>query len=372
MIVILFLFVSASVFYFAFLIAIGFGLKRSNKYHSNNLKTVTVIIPFRNESANIAASIQSIKSLNYPKDLLEVIYINDNSTDDSVTQIYDKTNENIKLIHNDDVKLSGFKKNAIQKAIQISKGEIIVLTDADCIARKNWINAIVNSFDENTGMVVGPVKFRASESLFSKLQQLEFAGLMLTAAGLIGINKPIICSAANLAFRKNIFSEVGGYSDNLNLTSGDDEILMQKINSRTNYKISFCWSADSLVETRGNESLSAFFQQRTRWASKSLFYQNKLLIISLFTIYIFYFLLTMHPFLFLIQPKIFFVSFITSLFIKFILELLIMLKGRNLLFDAKNLKYFVIAELLQIPYITIAAISGAFGNYKWKDRKVKR
>jgi cellulose synthase/poly-beta-1,6-N-acetylglucosamine synthase-like glycosyltransferase len=372
MMLVYYLFVFASVFYFSFLLVIFSGIKKKNNCDNDDIKSVTVIIPFRNESDNIESSVESVKQINYPNEMLEVIYVNDNSNDDTVQKVIKHLSENIKLIHSDKTNSTGFKKSAIEKAISIAKGEIIILTDADCIMKTDWVKTLIKCFGDKTGMVVGPVKFREDNSHFSKIQQLEFAGLMLTAAGLIGVKKPVICSSANLAFQKKVFEKVGGYTDNMNLTSGDDELLMQKINSETNYNISFCWSDKALVETNGNKNISNFMQQRRRWASKSLFYQNKLLIISLAVIFMFYFLLTVYPMLIILNTEIVKWIFFISLILKFILEFMIMSEGRELLFTNKNLRYFFAAELFQIPYITIAAILGVLGNYKWKGRKVKR
>ncbi len=134
---------------------------------------------------------------------------------------------------------------------------------------------------KNTAFVSGPVEFMSNGSFFYEIQKLEFSSLIFVGAGLIGIKSPIICNAANLGFRKSVFFEVGGYNDNLLLSSGDDEFLMQKIARQTNYDIKFCLNKNAIAYTLPNENLSQFYQQRKRWASKGFHYVDKSIVLKL-------------------------------------------------------------------------------------------
>jgi cellulose synthase/poly-beta-1,6-N-acetylglucosamine synthase-like glycosyltransferase len=208
--------------------------------------------------------------------------------------------------------------------------------------------------------------------LFARLQALEFAGLILSGAGLIGNNFPMIASSANLAFRKSVFDEVGGYEDNLNLTSGDDEFLMQKISRTTNYKIKFCFDKEAISYTDPNKTLNQFYQQRKRWASKGFHYIDKKIIIKLILIFLFYLSFPLQLVLGILFNKIFLGTFVISILIKFFSEFSIVNNGSKELFGKPKFFTFLLAEFLHIPYILISGISGIFGNYKWKGRKIKR
>jgi len=198
--------------YSLFLISILLGLKRLNPSQTNQIpgEFVSIIIPFRNESESIIDNVKSIIDQNYPKDKYEVIYVNDNSTDDSLQLVdeYSKP-DNIKVLSlPKDYFPNAHKKRAIRYGIENSVGDIVVTTDADCIYSKNWLSSLIINFDEDTGFVSGPVEFLDDDGMFSKLQKLEFAGLVITGAGLIGIGKPTICNAANIAYRKKTYEEV--------------------------------------------------------------------------------------------------------------------------------------------------------------------
>ena len=157
----------------------------------------------------------------------------------------------------------------------------------------------------------------------------------------------------------------------MNLSSGDDELLMQKIAKDSDYKVKFCVEQDAIVKTNSNKTISDFFQQRKRWASKGLFYSNKSLVIKLILIYMFYLGIYAQLFLSFFNP-IFILTFLLTIGFKLLFELLILKKGKRILFEKLELKYFFVTELLQIPYIIFTGIFGLFGSYLWKSRRIRR
>jgi len=365
-----------SLLYFLFLKKIKNGLHSIKGIKSGNaeLKSVSIIVPFRNESQNIVNCYNSLVNQNYPQDKYEIIFIDDNSTDDSVHKLGKIIkNQNIKVLKLNNTSINkAFKKQAVKLGIEKSEGEIIVTTDADCTHPENWLATLLSYYDDETAFISGPVEFNASKSIFSQLQILEFAGLVLTGAGLIGSGRPIICNAANLTFRKKVFFEVGGYDDMMNLSSGDDELLMQKIAATKKYKIKFAFSKNAIVRTEANKNLTNFYQQRKRWASKSLFYKSKLLLINLLAIFLFFLNLLLLPFIAIFINQYIVLPFLFEFFIKMLLEYRIVNFGKKYLFDNLRMKLFLFAEIVHVPYIIISAISGVIGNYKWKNREVAR
>lgn len=362
--------------YIYFLLNIIFGLTKFSNIDRSVIPNdfVSVIIPFRNESENILNSLNSLASQNYPKEGFEVIYVNDSSTDDSYEKILSAVKpNNFKVISVSDLSLNkAFKKKAVSYGIKHASGELIVTTDADCTHDQNWLRKIISGFDFKTGFISGPVGFVHQPNLFSKIQSLEFAGLVLAGAGLIGIGKPTICNGANLAFRKSVFYELKGYQDQMHLTSGEDELLMQRIAAETNYSVKFCWAKDSVVFTKPNKNIYDFFQQRKRWASKGLFYKNKFFVLHLILIYFFYLSITAQIILSIFFSKLFLICLLLCLISKFALEYKIISKGIDILFNRELMKFFLISEIFQIFYLSVAGITGLFGNFKWKERKLTR
>ncbi|MDZ7624425.1 MAG: glycosyltransferase [Ignavibacteriaceae bacterium] len=335
---------------------------------------ISIVIPFRNEEENILANLKSIEAQFYPTEKFEVIYVDDSSEDNSLELLKKNIKKNnIRAISvPDDFSKNAHKKRAVRYGIENAKGMIIVTTDADCVHDEEWLKSLMQSFDPVTGFVSGPVEFETDDGLFSEFQKLEFAGLVLCGAGLIGSGHPTICNAANIAYRKKVFDEVGGFKDQMNLSSGDDELLMQKIAKDSDFKVKFCIDKNAIVKTSANKTISDFYQQRKRWASKGLFYNDKSLVLKLILIYAFYVGLMAQLILGLFYHPIFLLSFLASILFKFIFEFRILYKGKEILFNNLQLKYLFIAEIFQIPYIIFTGLVGAFGNYLWKSRKVKR
>jgi cellulose synthase/poly-beta-1,6-N-acetylglucosamine synthase-like glycosyltransferase len=372
----LILFIVLALYYYNFLLKVARGIEivKKSEFNSSKKYFVSVIIPFRNESENILDSLLSLLEQTYPKELLEIIYVDDNSTDDSYQKLTNAIrSQNIKVIKiPKGFSPYSYKKRAIRFGLEQAKGEIIVGTDADCVHPKLWLEKLISCFDDSTAFVSAPVVFKNEENLFAKLQKMEFASLILAGAGLIGIKHPAICNAANIAYRKNVFNKVRGFDDNFSLSSGDDEFLMQKIAGETKYEIKFCFSEDVLVKTLSNKKIKDFYHQRKRWASKSLYYKDFSLVLKIIMIFFFYLSFPVQLLLGLLLFKIFIGTFIIFFIIKMILEYKIMIKGIPVLYRQVDVNIFIISELLHIPYILISAITGLFGNFVWKDRKLTR
>jgi biofilm PGA synthesis N-glycosyltransferase PgaC len=255
--------------YFVSMLALLYGWEKALSrpvVSSTTQQSITVIVPMRNEEQNFSQSTQSIANQNYAADKLQIIFVNDHSTDNTAAIFSSSAPENFLLISLLDGD-SG-KKTAITRGIERARGSIIVTTDADCQHDPNWIQAINNQFAKSdVQMVVGSVAIK-SNSFFSTLQAIEFSSLIGSGASLLQWNIPAMANGANLAFRREAFEVVGGYQGNEHIASGDDEFLLRKIHQAFPNGVTFNHDATSVVRTDAQQSLLAFFQQRLRWASK--------------------------------------------------------------------------------------------------------
>ena len=149
-------------------------------------KRVSVIIAARNEESGIARTIEAVLNQNFPMELLELIIIDDHSTDRTSEVISSYADCGVKLIQlNESNKLNSYKKLAIAKAIGLSTGEIIVTTDADCRMGENWLKTVISYFEtQDLFLLSSPVIYSEEKSFFERLQTLEFLYLIgLGAAG---------------------------------------------------------------------------------------------------------------------------------------------------------------------------------------------
>ncbi|MBS1976353.1 MAG: glycosyltransferase [Bacteroidetes bacterium] len=230
---------------------------------------LSVIVPCRNEEANLPSLIESLLRQQFPADQMEIILVDDHSEDNTLQlmESFSESYPRIRAIPLPD-KLAG-KKAALEEGIRTSKFSVIVTTDADCIHENGWLAAIGRLMTQpDTNMVVGMVRVASSSSNFPRLQSLEFASLTGSAIAALGWGRPLMCNGASLAFRKEVFEKVGGYEGDRHLASGDDEFLMRKVTALNHGTIVPMTNSGTVAETRPQATWSLFVQQRIRWASK--------------------------------------------------------------------------------------------------------
>lgn len=366
---------SLSGIYFLFVLFLIIGIFRLKKVSNKNNFKASVIIPFRNERNNIRKCIESVLNQSFEKERYEIILVDDHSDDNYIEEIHDLlTLPNITLLKNED---AFGKKNAIAKGISNSKNEIIVTTDADCIHHKDWLSSLINSFDNKTGFVAGKVVYHSCKNIFEELQKIEFASLVSIGASMITNGIPLLANGASCAYKKDLYLKVGGFSDNLNLVSGDEEFLMQKIHFETEYEVKFCALDKSTVFTEPVNSLKKFINQRKRWVSKVPFYRNKILLPVLVLLYLFYLLILVSIFLSIVFSgflNLVALIFFTKNFVDFIYMFsAYRLLGINNKTDLmKLILLFPIAEFLHLFYISFVPVLSFLNGFTWKGRAYKK
>lgn len=235
---------------------------------SHFLPSVSVIVAGRNEEKNILTCIQSLAKLKYPADKLEIILVNDRSDDRTLKIMQDAASglPQFKVINSRDSTHSNLrgKANAIDTAIEMSSGEIIMTTDADCTVNENWIFNTVKYYHQDVAMVCGFTLITYEKSLFDKLQCLDWLYLLALASSSCGLGKIMSCIGNNLSFRKSVYREAGGYSA-IDFSVTEDLALMRRIGKSSNSRIVYPVNADALVMTQPCESVSELTSQKRRW-----------------------------------------------------------------------------------------------------------
>jgi cellulose synthase/poly-beta-1,6-N-acetylglucosamine synthase-like glycosyltransferase len=337
------------------------------------VRRTSVVVAARNEENNIEKCLQSLLKQTYPTNSYEIIIVDDGSTDNtaSIVKSFSERFANIHLLSLmfDSEQKVGRKPIALAKGIAQATGEIILTTDADCIVPPQWIEIMVNHFEEGVTFVAGPVAERDASTFFAKMEQLEFLGLITTAAGLIGSGRPIICNGANLAYRKDAFIAIDGF--NTESSSNDDESLMNKMVHRKIGNVVFAPEADAVVTTSSSNTISTFFRQRIRWANKRGHYEDKSILFTLVGLYIFFASMFLTMLLLFREPQL--TLPLTAAFGgKILADFFTLRTGARLFRQRIPLFHFLIAEFLHVPYIVIAAAIGQAASMQWKGRTIRR
>ena len=337
----------------------------------HNYKTkISVLVPARNEENQIKNCIEGVLQQDYPKILFELIIVDDHSTDHTFSIASQYENDKCKVIQCKATQHTiAYKKQAIQEAIEIASGELIVTTDADCRMNKSWLSSIATLYEkEKPKMIVGPVCFSEENTYFEKMQSLEFISLIGSTGSSLFYKKPLMCNGANLAYERKTFLEVNGFEAHKNIATGDDMLLMLHINKAFPNSIAYLKSYEAVVYTHAKKSLQLFWEQRKRWVSKSKYYNDVYVILISLLVYANNFIPLASLFFSFAYPKLIFVFLVTFSF-KSMVDYFF-LREISLFFKKDDLmKLFIPVQLSYLLYVAVIGFVSNFGSYKWKDRK---
>lgn len=354
-------------FYAAVLLWIFAGLGRLSLPSSPDEPFVSVVVAARNEEENISRLLGALLEQNYRRDNYEILIIDDQSTDRTAAIVNAVQDRRIRLLstENRDAVFSP-KKNAINHGIQQARGEIVMLTDADCQPPPGWISGIVGLFAPDVGMVIGfsPCELPAIKNTIQRLLALESLSLAVVAAGAAGWGYPATCNGRNLAYRKSVYEQVGGFEKIRHFVSGDDDMML-KLVQQTEWKIQYAYDPTLTTPTLLVHSLGQFFNQRIRHASKGFHYEPKK-VAGLAAVYLYNVLV----FLSLPLTLFFHLSWWTPVFVigvKAFFELLVLYRFAAHMRRRDYLWVFPLAELLHVPYVVVFGALGPFKKFKWKD-----
>lgn len=329
---------------------------------------ISVIIPARNEEKNIHSLLAALHQQTYPADLIEIIVVDDHSTDN--TAAIARKFVTVKLISLQEDNINSYKKKVIETGIAAASGELIVTTDADCIPAKEWLETIVSFKQEKDAVfIAAPVVFTNNSSVVEVFQSLDFMILQGITGASVYKNIHSMCNGANLAYERKAFYAVNGFAGVDHIASGDDMLLMHKIWKQHPDKVNYLKSKDAIVSTQPMQTWNNFFNQRIRWASKAKSYDDKRIIAVLSLVYLFNL-----SFLVLLIAgcwSSYYWFVVIGLWIaKTIVEFPFMYSVASFFGKQSLLKYFFFFQPLHIGYTIISGFLGQFGKYEWKGRKV--
>jgi cellulose synthase/poly-beta-1,6-N-acetylglucosamine synthase-like glycosyltransferase len=356
--------------YFSIILSFSIGWDKIKVFRkgspSPSFFLISLIVAFRNEETKLAFFIDSILKQTLEKKFFELILVNDHSCDKSEEIVRRKISglSNFQIVKSGDTE---GKKNAIKFGIEQSKGNLILTTDADCTHHPLWLETIFLFYHANKpNLIIGPV-LMTGKTHFEHVQCLDFMSLVASGAGAAGINKPIMCNGANLAFERKIVDiMVDPFFEKIK--SGDDIFLLHHLKKIKGAKILFVKSIEATAYTEAEHSFKNFYKQRVRWASKSKYYFDKDTISTAIIV----FLMNLSLFGNLVL-SLFSASFIGLFFIQFVIKLIpdfILLRKCTTFFQVKKLLwYFLPTQVANIILIPTEGIAGLFVKPRWKTKK---
>ncbi len=336
---------------------------RKTGFPFETLPAVSVVVAAKDEERNLPACLESLVKLDYPHDLLEVVIVNDQSSD-TTAEIADRFAGRYDFVRRvDAVDTPGMrgKANALSQGIDSSKGEFIFLTDADCTVPATWISGTLKHFSESIGIIGGVTLISSADDIVSGIQSLDWDFLLTIGAGAATVGRPVACLGNNLAFRRKAYDDAGGYRK-IRFSVTEDYALFKAVADSRKWGYTYPMDRQTVVQTLFVGSLKEVFAQRKRWATGGK--ETGLFgVATLAPGFLFHWLLILTAF---IAPWI----FPLLLLLKLTLDGLFVFPTLRWYGKIAHLKFMVYFEIYYLIYVAILPFSVYLGKAViWKGRK---
>lgn len=337
------------------------GIKKTQEENAkinNHLINISVVIPFKNEANRIKPLLVKLQDLDYPRENFEIIFVDDQSEDNTSEIINQFAGRNFKILSLGQKEIPG-KKGALEYGIKKAKFDIIAITDADCEPEKDWLKSISKKISLGYDIVFGFSPLRKKEKFISKISSFENLRNYILYFASVGLGVPYSATSRNFAFNKQAYYKINGYRNTLETLSGDDDLFIREA-VKQKLKIGVFRISNDLVYSNPAESFRDYFQRKSRHLKTSHHYLFKhkvflgiwhsINIISLYSI--------------LLTP----VSglFVFPFAIKMLSDIITIQKVKNIL--SHNFKWFeiIVFQIFYETFLIINFINSLITRDKWK------
>ncbi len=254
-----------TLFYTVFWLITFLDHKEEKKEKAENNPHVSVIVPAHNEEKSIKETLSSLVELDYPRDKIEIIVVNDGSKDltrqISEKFISDNPDCDIKLINQE----NQGKWMAMNNALKSAKGEFFACLDADSIVKRDALKKMIPYFeDKNVAIVLPLIKVKKPKGILQRFQHYEYI-INFFYKKIMGCLNCIHVSPGPFSiYRKKVLNELGGFREGHNTEDLEIALRIQK----NNYKIIQLMNAE--VYTSLPDNFKELYHQRNRWNKGAL------------------------------------------------------------------------------------------------------
>jgi len=266
------------IFIFFIYIVIFFELKSSLQNEeikdSEELK-ISVIVAAKNEENNLKELINHLSNQEYEISNYEVIIVDDNSTDNSLENLYDliQHKTNFRVFQAGNKKYIG-KRGALQIGIENSNNDNILITDADCKPSPLWIKSFSNKLNEDYDFLFGISPLIQTNKFVNKVICFDNLWTHILTFSFANIGYPYSASARSFGFKKESFQKIKGYEFTTQTLSGDDDLLLREA-VKNNLKVGIVANKEAYVFSPTKNSIKEFINQKSRHTSTSGYYSTK-------------------------------------------------------------------------------------------------
>jgi cellulose synthase/poly-beta-1,6-N-acetylglucosamine synthase-like glycosyltransferase len=258
-------------YYLVIFIRLAFYKKTVNKKYP----PVSIVIVAKEEGFNLKNHLPLICEQRYPNQF-EVLVVDDNSTDNSEDIIcelkYKYSNLNYLRLDNKMFEIYKGKKFPLSIGIKNTKFDYLLLTDADCKPASDlWLMTMMEAYSDKTEIVLGYGKYEKTKGFLNTLIRWDtfFHSVMYFSAAIWGF--PYMGVGRNLSYKKELFFRVKGFTNHMNLMTGDDDLFIKDAANKDN--VSICIDHKAHTISKAPKSLNKYFIQKKRHFKSSSYYK---------------------------------------------------------------------------------------------------
>jgi cellulose synthase/poly-beta-1,6-N-acetylglucosamine synthase-like glycosyltransferase len=234
---------------------------------------VSVIICAKNEYHNLVRFLPKVLDQNYPE--FEVIVVNDASDDDTyylLRELADKY-PRLKLVNiTQNLNFFTGKKFPLSIGIKSAKYDLVLLADADCYpAGPDWIHSMQSAFTGNTEIVLGYGPYSPQPGLLNKAIRFDTLMVAVQYMSLALAGMPYMGVGRNLAYRKSLFFNIGGFVKHYKISSGDDDLFINQVARGSNTRIQPMVEAHTYSKSK--QTFSSWMRQKKRHLTTGRLYR---------------------------------------------------------------------------------------------------
>lgn len=247
--------------------------KKLHRHKTNYTPHVSVVIPARNEEANLPSLFESLNRLDYKS--LEIIFVNDRSTDNTIPLMEEFAKQAkypVRIVSLETNPANGNPKQyALHNGVEASSGEILLFTDADCTVSPKWAEYMTAPFrDPSVSVSFGPVYTRLTSGYLSRFQMFDHLFRFFYNSGSAGIGNVTGVYGNNMAVRRKTLAEIGGYKS-LKYSVTEDNALVSRIRKLKKGRIISITFPQALVKAEPQHSWRDLYSQQLRWSTGAFF-----------------------------------------------------------------------------------------------------
>ncbi|MFB6144471.1 MAG: glycosyltransferase family 2 protein [Candidatus Nanohaloarchaea archaeon] len=241
---------------FLFLILVESDTVRSEVEYPDSWPSLTVAIPAYNEEDTLSTTLDSIIDAEYPEDRLEIIVVNDGSSD-RTREIAEKYEErgDITLINQE----NQGKGAALNTALEESGTELFACVDADSRLREKSLKNVVSRMDDDTSAVASAMKVESPENLLQKVQMVEYVVNVFSRKLFQKINSIHVTPGPLSIYRREDIEDIGGFDPDSRVEDQEICFRLQKEHRKLKH------ARDGEVYTVAPDNFADYYRQRRRW-----------------------------------------------------------------------------------------------------------